>query len=306
MDQQISSFFDGIFKEIVVNIKDPSEFTGKLAMTLILAVFWFICERLVSHLALQQMKDIKALNVFFSISRFLLRLLFVIGVTWIWLNALDALLILVLVGAIFLGLSVKGLISNIVGWLLIINRHHFRVYDRIEIDDLKGEVLSVNPLFFTLMELGNWYTAEAPTGRTVKFPNNIILSKKVTNYNELTPFVWKEIGYLVTFTSDWQKAHQIMLQVTEEYYEEFQRTYFADPRQREKFERQFQLFDGEPSPQKIIDVQEQGVALKIRYPVCYTEGTKVATQLHEKILTAFAAERDIEMAGNRLYISSED
>lgn len=306
MENEISSFFDGVFGEILDNIRDPSEFIGKLGLTLVVIVVWFLCERLISRLVLERVTDIKVLNLFFSASRFLLRLLLAVGVAWIWLNALDALLILLLTVILVIGLSVKGLISNIAGWFLIVNKHHFRVYDRIEVDGIKGEVLSVAPLYFTMMELGNWFAAEAPTGRTIKFPNSIILSKEVKNYNELSPFVWKEISYLVTFGSDWQKAHSIMMQVVNEYYHEFRKIYFADPAQQERIERQFQLFDGDPTPQRVIDVQAQGIQLKVRYPVYYTKGTKIATQLHEKILTAFAAESDIEMAGNRLYIFSED
>lgn len=300
MDAKTSSFLEKILSEIVDNVQNPNELMGKSGISVVLLVLLVALEWFFTKLWRKLIANIKVLNVINTMTRFLLRFLFLISLLRLWLNALDALILLLVFIGVILSLSIKGLISNLAGWFLIVNKHHFRIYDRIEIGNVKGEVISVSLLYFTLMEISNWFEAEAPTGRTVKIPNSKILSESVYNYNEVTPFVWKEPSYLVAFESDWQNAQQIMTKVLLRYYENFEKEYLTDALYKEVVLKQLQLFDGELKPVQIVDVTENGVRLKTRYVVYYTEGTTVATTLNQEILRAFQAAA-VKMAGQRIY-----
>lgn len=302
MGESTENFWDKILEEMMNNIQDPNEFSGKIGMSVVLLLLLICLEWLFHQLWRKIIEDVKMLNIVGTITRFLLRSLFLISLTRLWLNALDTLLIVLIFIGLVLSLAIKGLISNVAGWFLIVNKHHFRIYDRIEIGNVKGEIISVGILYFTLMEISHWFDAEAPTGRTVKIPNSKILTEAVYNYNEMTPFVWKEISYNLAFESNWQLAQKIIAASLLNYYEKFEKEYLADELFKKAVMKKMQLFDGELKPVQIVDVTKDGIVLKVRYIVYYTEGTYVATQLHQEILQAFQTEK-IEMAGRRIYFT---
>ncbi|MCD1023892.1 mechanosensitive ion channel family protein [Enterococcus sp. SMC-9] len=302
MGELTENFWDKILEEMMNNIQDPNEFSGKIGMSVVLLLLLIGLEWLFHQLWRKIIEDVKTLNIVGTITRFLLRFLFLISLTRLWLNALDTLLIVLIFIGLVLSLAIKGLISNVAGWFLIVNKHHFRMYDRIEIGNVKGEIISVGILYFTLMEISHWFDAEAPTGRTVKIPNSKILTEAVYNYNEMTPFVWKEISYNLAFESNWQLAQKIIAASLLNYYENFEKEYLADELFKKAVMKKMQLFDGELKPVQIVDVTKDGIVLKVRYIVYYTEGTYVATQLHQEILQAFQTEK-IEMAGRRIYFT---
>lgn len=300
MESEVSDFLEKIFTEIINNVKDPNQLTGKSGISVILLMILILLEWFFKKFWRKIIANIKLLNVVNTLTHFVLRFFFLISLLGLWLNALDAFIILLVFIGVIISLSIKGLISNLAGWFLIVNKHHFRIYDRIEIDTIKGEVISVGLLYFTLMEISNWFEAEAPTGRTIKIPNSKILTTAVYNYNDVTPFVWKEICYLFAFESDWQKAQKIITDILLTYCQNFEKEYLADPLYKEVVLKQLQLFDGELKPVQIVDVNENGVLLKTRYVVYYTKGTTVATKLHQEILSALQ-DAAIQMAGKRMY-----
>lgn len=302
MGESTENFWDKILEEMMNNIQDPNEFSGKIGMSVVLLLLLIGLEWLFHQLWRKIIENVKTLNIVGTITRFLLRFLFLISLTRLWLNALDTLLIVLIFIGVVLSLAIKGLISNVAGWFLIVNKHHFRIYDRIEIGNVKGEIISVGILYFTLMEISHWFDAEAPTGRTVKIPNSKILTEAVYNYNEMTPFVWKKISYNLAFESNWQLAQKIIAASLLNYYENFEKEYLADELFKKAVMKKMQLFDGELKPVQIVDVTKDGIVLKVRYIVYYTEGTYVATQLHQEILQAFQTEK-IEMAGRRIYFT---
>lgn len=289
-------------REVINNVQDPNELSGKIGMSVILLFLLIVLERLFYKFWKKVIENVKILNIVATITDFIIRFFFLVSLTCLWLNALDTFVIGLIFMVILLSLAVKGLISNLAGWFLIVNKHHFRIYDRIEIGDVKGEVISVGILYFTLMEIGHWFESEAPTGRTVKIPNSKILTEAVYNYNAMTPFIWKEISYTVAFESNWQRAQEIIAEILLSYYVDFEKEYLTDLQYKKVVLKQLQLFDGNLKPVSIVTVTESGIVLKTRYVVYYTKGTQVATKLHQKILKSFRDE-DVQMASKRIYFT---
>ncbi|WP_230914626.1 mechanosensitive ion channel domain-containing protein [Agrilactobacillus fermenti] len=304
MQTEVNKVIDAVSHKVIQNINNSGELSGKLVLSVILIFIWFLCERLLTKLWPRLIDNIKILNAVHGISTNLLRLIFSIALIWVWLNALDTFLIIAILIVVVLTISVKGLFSNLVGWFLIVYKHHFRLYDRIEMGGIKGEVIGIKPLYFTLMELSNWFEEDAPTGRTIKIPNRDILTKPIYNYANMTPFLWKELSYLVTFDSDWEQALTIIKELANENYQTFVKRFLADEKSKTRTLKQLALFDGQPNPETVVTVKEKGIVLKVRFIVHYKEGTKVITELNQKILMAFKNHQNIRMAGDVWYLTT--
>jgi small-conductance mechanosensitive channel len=131
-----------------------------------------------------------------------------------WYTGLVSLGILSLI----LGFALQTPITSLIGWVYLLIRQPYKVGDRIEIGDARGDVIDVSYLDTTLWEFGGPYlSTQHPSGRIIKFPNSLVLSKTVYNYSwALFPYVWNEIKFQVAYDSDLDFITQTMRQVVEE------------------------------------------------------------------------------------------
>jgi small-conductance mechanosensitive channel len=120
--------------------------------------------------------------------------------------------------SLILGFALQTPITSLIGWVYLLIRQPYRVGDRIQLEDAKGDVIDVGYLDTTLWEFGGPYlSTQHPSGRIIKFPNSLVLSKIVYNYSwPLFPYIWNEIKFQVAYDSDLEFITQTMQQVVEE------------------------------------------------------------------------------------------
>jgi len=116
-----------------------------------------------------------------------------------------------------IAIALKDPLTNIVGWGFILWRKPFQVGDRIEIGPYAGDVVDQRVFLFSMMEIGNWVSADQSTGRILHIPNGIIFSHAVANFTHGPRYIWNEIPILVTFESDWEKAKSILQEIADRY-----------------------------------------------------------------------------------------
>lgn len=131
-----------------------------------------------------------------------------------WYTALVSLGLLSLI----LGFALQTPITSLIGWIYLLIRQPYRVGDRIQIGNAKGDVIDVSYLDTTLWEFGGPYlSTQHPSGRIIKFPNSLVLNETVYNYSwPLFPYVWNEIKFEISYDSDLDFITRTMQQVVEE------------------------------------------------------------------------------------------
>jgi len=131
-----------------------------------------------------------------------------------WYTALVSLGLLSLI----LGFALQTPITSLIGWVYLLIRQPYKVGDRIQIGEARGDVIDVSYLDTTLWEFGGPYlSTQHPSGRIIKFPNSLVLSETVYNYSwPLFPYVWNEIKFQVAYDSDLDFITQTMQKVVEE------------------------------------------------------------------------------------------
>ncbi|HEV8140495.1 MAG TPA: mechanosensitive ion channel family protein [Pyrinomonadaceae bacterium] len=120
--------------------------------------------------------------------------------------------------SLVLGLAVQMPMTSFLGWIYILARAPYRVGDRIQIGDAKGDVIDVSYLDTTLWEVGgDILSTDHPTGRVIKFPNSKVLSSTVYNYSwPLFPYIWNEIKFSVAYESDLEFISETMQRIAAE------------------------------------------------------------------------------------------
>src|SRR5690349_8977016 len=120
--------------------------------------------------------------------------------------------------SLILGFALQTPITSFIGWIYLLVRQPYRVGDRIQIGTAMGDVIDVSYLDTTLWEFGGPYlSTQHPSGRIIKFPNSLVLSRTIYNYSwPLFPYVWNEIKFQVAYDSDLEFIARTLQQVVEE------------------------------------------------------------------------------------------
>lgn len=107
--------------------------------------------------------------------------------------------------------ALQDVIASVAGWFTIGLSRLYSVGDRVQIADVKGDVIDVSILRTTLMEMGNWVNRDLHNGRIARIPNSIVLKGQIFNYSQGFPFVWDEIRIQLSSGSDHELARELFL-----------------------------------------------------------------------------------------------
>jgi len=107
--------------------------------------------------------------------------------------------------------TLQELILSIAGSFYIFFVRVYKPGDRIEINNIRGDVIDIDSIYTTIMEMGEWVGSDNYSGRIVKISNAFVFKGAIKNYSMDFPFVWDELNVLITYGSDTEKAKTIMM-----------------------------------------------------------------------------------------------
>src|SRR5699024_11215790 len=290
MPDFIVDYIDKLIESLLSTSATPGEYLDKIALSTIIIILATLTHMLLRRIVkysvgnlskrLTLLKTLK--TIFFNVT--------VIAILFIWIQAINALVLIALLLGGIIFFVVKGLTTNIIGYFVIKFRKYFRIGHRVEIDDVIGDVIDINFTNIELLELRNWLSSDAKTGRVVKLPNKIIFDEKIKIIGLKSTFVWQEIQYVFTFESDWETAEKLFKETGETYVKETLTPVLQEENPK--------LLDKQADIQPVFSLQvnEEGIVFTLRYLVHYLAGTKTKTQLHKELLKKLQNYPDIEFA----------
>lgn len=176
----------------------------KLVLGSMLISIVFLLNRLLRKILVKRINDRASAYNFRSLVNFLTFLLiFVIVISLVFANWYATLVSFGLVSLI-LGLALQNPLTSLFGWMYLLIRKPYEVGDRIKIGTVYGDVMNVGYFDTTLWEFrGDYLSGDHPSGRIVKFANSRIFSEYIVNYSwPLFPFIWNEVKFYVSYSSD--------------------------------------------------------------------------------------------------------
>jgi small-conductance mechanosensitive channel len=192
-----------------------------------------------------------------------------------------------------LAIALQDPIVSLVGWFLIVGRYGISVGDRIEINNVRGDVIDVGMLRIAVMEVGNWLSGEQSTGRMVFFPNSFIFKGHFFNYSMANSFIWDEIHVLVTYESQWKKACDLILKAAKEASQEVvERARMS----QDQLARRFNVNLGNLESYAYVTIADSGVDLVLRYLSEIKQRRVMHDRICREILDAFEKEPAIKLA----------
>ena len=138
----------------------------------------------------------------------IVNLLEVLALLAIWSASIKNLMTLISVISAAMTIALREVIVNFFCGVYIRIKRPFKVEDRIEIDEIRGDVMSISHFEFEIVEVSTKEENGQSTGIVVTFPTSVILTKPVKNITKGFKYVWNELVIKVDMDCDLVKNKQ--------------------------------------------------------------------------------------------------
>jgi len=217
----------------------------------------------------------------------------------IWVDDFQSLMLgFGLVAAAFT-LTMQDVAKNFVGGLIILFNRIYRVGDRIEIGSKKGDVIEIDIFYTTIMETNEWVSADQHTGRLSIIPNSYVLTNITNNYTKDFDFLWDEISFPITYSSDWKAAKALIIDVIS------QETGMVEElakKQTSNMERKYFLSKGSMKAEVFVSLTDNWIELTARYVTPVRQRRTTRTRISQKILEDIEKSENIKIASQTVDI----
>ena len=180
--------------------------------------------------------------------------------------------------------TLQELILSIAGSFYIFFVRVYKPGDRIEINNIKGDVIDIDSIYTTIMEMGEWVSSDNYSGRIVKISNAFVFKGPIKNYSMDFPFVWDELNILITYGSDTELAKTIIMNSANELLSDY--TDKSKAKWEEMVERYY-IENATLEPTIAMNLTDNWIQLNLRYITDYKRrrNTKhILFQLIEKAI----------------------
>ncbi len=284
---------DQLFQLIENNIGISEATQLKLFKTIIVIIILWTLRYVILKILWKQSRDIKTRYIWRKTTTYLLFFLAILIISFIWMSGLKSLSTYLGLLSAGIAIALKEPITNFFGWIFIILRKPFVVGDRIQIGEIKGDVIDIRISQFLLIEIGNWVDAEQSTGRIMHIPNNWIHNKNLANYTAGFEYIWNEISLTVTFESNWEKAKTLLETIINNESETIRLN--AD-REIQKASRKFMVYYKHLTPIVYMKIGDSGIIFTLRYLTNPRHRRGTEQLIWKMILTEFNQHKDIDFA----------
>jgi small-conductance mechanosensitive channel len=269
-----------------------------ITLAIILAIAAFISE-VWRRVTVRYVPDVRRRHQFLLVRRIVMFVVYAIIIAFSFSTDLGS--FTTFAGLIVAGLAVsmQNVIQSAVGYFILLGKYGVRVGDRIQIAGTTGNVVDVDLMRLSLMEVGDANTGVEgmPTGRTVEFPNAIVFQPTAGFFKQIpgTDFRWHEVTLTLATDSDYTLLEKRILKAVNAVFA----TYRGSVEQQYRsMERTLNLPVEMPAPQSRLRFTQSSLEMIIRYPVTREHTADIDDQITRALLDVMKAEPEVKSVGS--------
>lgn len=204
-------------------------------------------------------------------------------------------------GLLAAGLAVclQSVILSALGYFVLLGKYSIRVGDRIQISGVTGNVVDIDLMRISLMELGESGTGSdlVPTGRTVEFPNAIVFQPTSGLFKQIpgANFLWHEVTLTLAADGDYHTAQKRMMDAVNAVFDGYRDKLEF---QHQRMERMLNLPVEMPRPQNRLRFTQTGLEVVIRYPVTSEKAAEIDERITRALLDVMDQEPHVKSVGS--------
>ncbi|MCD6246410.1 mechanosensitive ion channel [candidate division WOR-3 bacterium] len=274
-------------------------FINPLPLKIELSIVFILLNQLIRGLVYKKIesrkvsraKRYKSKKNYFYISNVVLFIILII----LWLQNIRSVGTVVSILGAGIAVALQEVILALAGWFFIIIRHPFDIGDRIEIENIIGDVIDIRLFQFSVLEVKGDNFGKQSTARIINFPNSVVFKNPVFNSTKEFDYIWDEMAITLTYESNWKLAERELKRFIEkitEGNEENIRKQMKNSKNRYPIEYTYL------SPKIYVSIVDSGILIVIRYMVRVREQRKYIDQISRFLLELVAKHKDIDLAYN--------
>lgn len=289
------SFFDELNPFHLMLVKNR-DIIGDLKIYFYLLLFLILCYNLLIFLV-DKIIRVNEGSVIYNrrrIIRYLFILTAIFGSIPIFYERIAYLpTILAFTGAGFV-ISTKDITLNFVGWILIHSRNGFAIGDRVEINHIKGEVVNIGVMRFTLLEVSDSFQSGQSTNRLIHIPNHHTIIHPFFVISSEMNIIWDEIYIHLKNSSDWKIAKKICSEILDKVHAKNKLEEDLNEDLKE-VSKNFLIKLGKKTPIVYLSIEESKILLSLRYLTHVHRRRQNRDLISTEILTRFQQEKKIQL-----------
>lgn len=192
-------------------------------------------------------------------------------------------------------ITLQELILSIAGSMYIFFVKVYKPGDRIEINGIKGDVIDIDSIYTTMMEIGEWVSSDNYSGRIVKLSNAFVFRGPIYNYSRDFPFIWDEFDIPVRYGSDTELAKEIIMKIAAENLSDYVN---ASKNEWKTIVERYYIEDARVEPSLAISLTDNWIQFNLRYIVDYKRRRLTKHLLNDLIIS------EIEKTGGKVQLAS--
>lgn len=177
-------------------------------------------------------------------------------------------------------ITLQEIILSVAGSFYIFFVKVYKPGDRIEINGIKGDVIEIDSIYTTMMEIGEWVSSDNYSGRIVKLSNAFVFKGPVYNYSQDFPFVWDEFNLPIRYGSDLELAKSIVIQVAQNKLSKYVEDSIIDWKE---VVGKYYIEEAQVEPTLAITISDNWIQFNLRYIVDYKKRRFMKHVLNEEI-----------------------
>lgn len=178
------------------------KYVSLILNTILCYLIILILKNIIKIIIKLTVKDDRKHYLYIQNSKIILNIVYIVMLLFVWENYIKNLITLISFLSAALTFALRDIILNFFCGMYIKFKKIFKIEDRIQIDDIKGDVTNLSSLEFSILEINSKQENGQSTGVVVTFPNSVIFSKPVKNYTKLFKYIWDEMSIKVPIDCD--------------------------------------------------------------------------------------------------------
>lgn len=252
--------------------------------TVIAFIILNVISRIIKSINLKTIDSEKQLFLIQKRNKAISTIILVILILFIWKNEIKDIITLISFISAALTLAIRDIIYNYFCGIYIKISKPIKIEDRIQIEEIIGDVININSLSFELLEVHP--ETNQSTGKIIHIPNSQIFSKKTINYNTAFKYIWDEININVSVDTDIIKAKKILLKLIE------QNEIIKDIPKKMKNEikssrSEYRIYYNKLTPIIYTKLEESKIILTVRFLIHPKKQRNVESDIYESIIKEF-------------------
>lgn len=187
--------------------------------------------------------------------------------------------------------ALQQVITSLAGYLLILRGDLFQIGDRVVLGGVRGDVIGLNFLRTTVLEMGappdveeaSWVQSRQYTGRIVNVTNAVVFNDPVYNYSRDIPYIWDELRLPITYGSDRDLVERVMLAAAREHAVDVDA---FDHKAVDRLRRRYWVPDTDVEPTVFYRLTDNWLEMTVRFAVLPHGVRQVKSDMSRQILGA--------------------